>query len=127
MREIKFRVWNKKGQRWYKGAAIQLAALHGDSFGLSEGNSKVIELSQYTGIKDKNGVEIYEGDFLTNPTIPTKKRTYSYVVWHTNCACWGFTRKADSDITPLFFDGSYLATEIIGNIYENPDLLEQKN
>jgi len=75
-------------------------------------------LMQYTGLKDKNGVEIYEGDILTTDG----KNHGTFVVWATESACWAFTRKHSDTITPLFHE-DYWSSEVIGNIHENPDLL----
>lgn len=66
-REIKFRVWDKKSKKLHYD-------ITGFEFGVKEMtgvfidgdfyNKENIELMQYTGLKDKNGVEIYEGDIL---------------------------------------------------------------
>ena len=73
------------------------------------------ELMQYTGLKDKNGKEVYEGDILKT-WIGGYEQASPYVV---------------EDMRKLYFelerDDSYYRiqkTEIIGNIYENPELLE---
>lgn len=76
------------------------------------------ELMQSTGLKDKNGVEIYEGDILKT-RIGGYEQVSPYVV---------------EDMRKLYFelkrDDSYYRiqeTEVIGNIYENPELLEVEN
>lgn len=72
-----------------------------------------IELIQYTGLKDKNGKEVYEGDIIQR----YGEGRYT-IYWHNNTACWrmeGFTGITKSDIA--------LACEIIGNIYENPEIV----
>lgn len=66
-------------------------------------------LMQYTGLKDKNGTEIYEGDIVkaTKENIPL-----IVVFWDDFTASFNGTKD------------NYLHSEIIGNIYENPELLE---
>lgn len=71
-------------------------------------------IMQYTGLKDKNGVEIYEGDIarvgdkgVTSVTF--FDGAFYTVVSHSNYRCGGWETKS---------------IEIIGNIYENPELLE---
>ena len=68
---------------------------------------------QYTGLKDKNGKEIYEGDILL-----TNNQTYNYEVKFEDCS-FGVQTKHYGFIN-LIGCGEL---EIIGNIYENPELL----
>ncbi|OME07513.1 hypothetical protein BSK60_31320 [Paenibacillus odorifer] len=76
------------------------------------------ELMEYTGLKDKNEREIYPGDI---PRDPTGIGEIEWVQEH--CAYMVFT-KNPSKYHHLESDGKLLHTEIIGNIYENPELLE---
>ena len=107
-REIKFRAWDGK-QIHYN---IPIASVSVGIF--LEMKGCAMELMQYTGLKDKNGKEIYEGDILDSSfpiVIEWDKRTVSFV--------------ARRDITfPLRIDGVY---QVIGNIYENPELLTNWN
>lgn len=79
-------------------------------------------LMQSTGLKDKNGVEIFEGDVLTSNVQPCKmvnpiKDGYGVVCFENGM----FKLGAISLVTFI------IKMEVIGNIYENPELLEQAN
>ena len=77
-----------------------------------------IELMQSTGLKDKNGKEIFEGDVLTSQNYPVK----GVVEFRTDLGLWVHYLKRYSYFEYL---GNVAGSkEIIGNIYENPELLE---
>ena len=81
-----------------------------------------IEVMQSTGLKDKNGVEIFEGDVLTSNVQPCKmvnpiKDGYGVVRFENGMFKLG-------SISLVTFISKM---EVIGNIYENPELLEQAN
>ena len=80
-------------------------------------------LMQSTGIKDKNGKEIFEGD------IVDYKGRKAVIKWHGSYASFIYRfvdelQKRNSEWKPLYL--AYMKCEIIGNIYENPELLEAK-
>jgi len=115
MREIKFRAWNSK-----KPDMVML----GD---LTTGNwdikfiFKHYVIMQYTSLKDKDGKDIYEGDILG---LVHKKHGLSnakVVVWNEGDACFDW-EDANGDSWPDGFTGFYDEYEVIGNIYENPEL-----
>lgn len=80
-----------------------------------------IELMQSTGLTDKNGKEIFEGDILNY----TGKK--ALVTWHGSYASFiyrfvGEAQKRNPEWGPLYL--AYMKCEIIGNIYQNEELLE---
>ena len=128
MREIKFRVWlkNKKEMIYPNGYEYEL--VYGTSYTnkfhlvkLSDYSAKEIEniiIMQYTGLRDKNDKEIYEGDIVRFENGKLGK-----IVWSKKDVGFAVKRK----VKPLFFNCDIDANnvEVVGNIFENPELLEQ--
>lgn len=78
-------------------------------------NSVITGKRQYIGVKDKNGKEIYDGDIVS--------KQGAYILWNDDLACWCFNFKLSTTLsTPLFHN--HLPLEVIGNIYENSELLK---
>jgi len=79
--------------------------------------------SQYTGLKDKNGKEIYEGDILTHhDSLYTKLKTWKVIYKDASFALKHIHEFAHTSLNAVPYYG-----EVIGNIYENPELLEAKD
>jgi len=79
-------------------------------------------IMQYTGLKDKNGKEIYEGDIVKGNLIYKGGKLMTMGCVEYNNSFGAFCLRNDGGQT--FFDKHYLGDfEIIGNIHENPDLL----
>jgi len=108
MREIKFRAWDKGKMNYEPVIEIEEDA-SGCELNLAV---KDFELMQFTGLLDKNGVEIYEGDVV--------QTTWKCVVEWEDAR---FILRRDEGKYPL--STSHLAgMEVIGNIHQNPELLK---
>jgi len=114
-REIKFRAWNKKDSN-LKDRMIQQATITNNGLVvMPDGDEWDIPLMQYTGLKDKNGKEIYEGDIVMG--------------MHGDTAVIGQVRYTEESIYPTYgwdimIQYPQKSIEVIGNIYENPELLK---
>lgn len=136
MKEIKLQFWNRKSKTMsvpysladlaYEGFPNQYKNEHEDVL------DEECDVLQFTGLKDKNGKEIYEGDIVKIHNYKeTWKRGEPKIDWRVfeirwNRYLWSFNNSviskplADYDTTDLMpYD-----IEIIGNIYENPNLLQ---
>lgn len=120
MREIKYRAWDIQTESMRDVLVLdwvnELIDLSG---GIIERRPHEVKIMQYTGLKDKNGVEIYEGDVLFHPLQGRRKVFYPY---SETVASYGL-RNIDNGFGSTLQD-SHAVWEVIGNIYQNNDLLE---
>lgn len=156
-REIKFRAWDKEYEKMtyfddedYSYSCPEVFRLEQvfkkdcnyndyEDFRYEDITDEV-ELMQYTGLHDKNGKEIYEGDIVTStdyPFIDEGKQNYIGIVeYYEDIAQFGFTLKCVNKnkrgISNGFNEGFEANNdlicedlEIIGNIYDNPELLKE--
>lgn len=125
MREIKFRAWGIDRGKMHDVYNIAFHESYGYKAITSEQplnvnttfiNKEEFILMQFTGLKDKKGVEIYEGDILKLPTFNNqgwfKKAVVTFEDGSFQCDCNLVSKYNVEHI------------EVIGNIYENPELLE---
>ena len=135
MREIKFRAWDKT--RNIYGEVLELHRPYGpNDSGFPEGHKGRIslfnlkneydcgfwglwiekaDLEQYTGLHDKNGKEIYEGDILES-----FRSKYTYPIEYDVDCCAFVAMKPHTFLPPE----AWRNCEIVGNIHENPELLK---
>lgn len=118
MREIKFRAWNTATKKWYSVGQKNLWQST-----LIPAADEI--LMQYTGLKDKNGVEIYEGDVvaLWHSAFPKDKHNYKV---HFEDGAFRFYR-TEKDYGYAVGHKAPSEVEIVGNIYEHGDLLTRKD
>jgi len=128
MREIKFRALSYSSEEWIYGVPVksngwtkmaivwEIYHVDGAEYNVYEEDIIPETIGEYTGQKDKNGVELYEGD------IVKYKGLYDYevgILEYINNGFW---------VEDKLGDGSFMPCEfvVIGNIHENPELLEGK-
>lgn len=150
-RPIEFRAWDTKNKCWIAdgeimdlGYSVKANCFMFDNDAYDLG--KDIELVQYTGLKDKNGKKIFEGDIITscsfnylysNGTVDRKTSIehnlqMGVVEWvQYNCSFMGMRRQFKGRLTDQWNNSFEMRpaderyeTEVIGNIYENPELLK---
>lgn len=116
-RKIKFRAWDKKLKMMFPTEQIEFYGWGQINIIDEEGDSEArdVELMQYTGLKDKNGVEIYEGGIVKWGSVPYESGRVEYVN-----ACF---KVVGVNLEDRMLQEDDLV-EVIGNIYENKDLLK---
>ena len=125
MRDIKFRAWDKEQKEWVKYSITDNIPIfcHNTSRWKTDKEGKRFILCQYTGLKNFNGKEIYEGDIV---------RAIGFSKWI------GVAKYSDKNQAFVFecIDKNYRGNivfmsqfdqgfKILGNIYENPEMLEE--
>lgn len=126
-REIKFRAYHKERKEMFEIASIDFeekkAALSNGIIKLLNVDFKQFELLQYTGLKDKNDKEIYEGDIL----FFRDENTKYVVVWQDTAFIIKSIEIRKYSEKMCWLDDTEICCEIVGNIYENKNLLEENN
>ena len=152
MKDIKFRAWHKTEEVMFEVGGLSnidyeiespyryVTVAGKDAGKVYETPAQIqsVHLMQYTGLKDKNGVEIYEGDLLRVPSMRQYEDTTYIcyeVFWHDNNSCehhigWQMNRmhlqgnSAGGYGSPQFKPAVTAQFAVIGNIYESPELLK---
>ena len=128
MREIKFRGKSVETGKWEYGNLV--ITDHNRLYEMIDNERRYRGIvafetvGQFTGLKDKNGKEIYEGDIIEWTTLSGEKYRFS-VEYSNEYAQYIITNTGDveNEAEPL---GDYENIEVIGNIFENGDLLNDK-
>lgn len=140
-REIKFRVWDKKNNCWLaqinpQGNPINNHYIDFDGWiwkkeninnknpdkndSLTKGE---FEIMQFTGLYDRTKKPIYEGDIVEWKPVVLERKMRGKVIWHEGSGAW-FVKDdlGDYDHLGLLLN---IKTEVIGNVFEHPELLNK--
>jgi hypothetical protein len=128
----KYRAWHKATKKMHPVVALhfdeqQKLAMIGvrnaveDRLYASAHLASEMELLQYTGLKDKHGVEIYEGDLIHRPDIGIAM----LVRWNARSAAFDLALRDPEDFNAVklwYTQATQTDYEVIGNVYEHPEL-----
>lgn len=130
---LKFRAWDTRGKRMYKVGQLTLDELASWNFksdredemiGVSPFLQPHIKIMQSTGMRDKNDKEIFEGDIVKPTSFARWIGTVEYSPDHA-----AFILKDHNNdflrSEPVFLSQFTEGLKVLGNIYENPELLEK--
>lgn len=128
----KFRIWDKTNKEMLEWEELDLNKERGeDEITIFEPTGQFAhpiffyDAMQSTGLKDINGTEIYEGD-IVEFKYPYDKRikTKGAIIWNNNKACFGINMKETTEQYELYRITAENYLTVIGNVHQNPELLE---
>ena len=131
MREIKFRGKRLDNGEWIEGDLLRMLD-HWFIFpnpapeGIDKYAVDPATVGQYTGLKDKNGKEIYEGDVIRSPLSEDKTRPHR-IFYHTGNAAFMGALVDRKELCYLRLDQDWIykfGKEVIDNIHDNPEFLK---
>lgn len=133
-RQLKFRLWYGEGKKWATGNGFAVdmdgnVVCPTTGKGLSKASDSFV-LSQWTGLTDKNGKDVYEGDvvLIDNDDYDPSEGDDPKIITTVEFDIGRFTLTGGKhshyrDLYEYWEEGTKLDGEVIGNIYENPKLL----
>lgn len=144
---MKFRAWNKKDKKWFRGDEVILefisakfaepAEITLTTFNKIFQNNEYVEWLQFTGLTDNGGREIYDGDILSVEGL--FETHYAQVTWGASqqLSSWdgaetwllhfadnGVSKRVEAPLYPYCQERCGYNVLIIGNVYEHPELLQ---
>lgn len=132
MREILFRAKRKSNGKWIEGYIYKQIVNLNDEYYIRRGDTDYLvvpeTVGQFTGLTDKNGKKIFEGDIVRRFNIRGLEVMRYAVKWNTDCCMFAlacedtYLGEYDSDFT-VFYGEEF---EIVGNVHDNPELLKEE-
>ena len=120
-RIIKFRAWDREEKVMF----VPTLCLDEDINSEFALLVRTYDVMQFTGLKDKNGTEIYEEDIVKAEARDVYQTYYGRILWWKDRWVLSYKSKFDDKETQNQSLSTVLVAEVIGNIHENPELLEK--
>ena len=130
MREILFRGKEFYTGEWVEGYYVKGVTRHGivKSFACHPRYGVIPEtVGEFTGLTDKNGKKIFEGDICQIKGISYIDETPFVVEWNSEYSCWVWRELSFSSPSDTITPEIAKTAKVIGNIHDNPELLERSN